>query len=100
MPKGKKTNKQEKREHPSPHDTKVKKIADKEKSEGKSVKADIPGYPKPTKRGTVIPDVELPKEIIEVETQKSMKTDKEQRRRLKISAKEKKQKFKVVEVKE
>jgi len=68
----------------SSHDRKVKEIARNLKKEGYSVKADVGRYDKPASIGKNrrIPDIEASKSghrrIIEVETPKSLRTDKEQ----------------------
>ena len=66
------------------HDRKVREIARKLQKQGWKVKADLPGYPKPSPIGKKkhIPDIEATKggkrQIIEVETPQSLRTDKEQ----------------------
>lgn len=76
----------------SKHDKKVKAEAERLKSQGYSVIADIPGYEKPDGIGknNFIPDIVAKKtsstKIIEVETPESMEKDKEQQAAFKRSA--------------
>ena len=66
------------------HDKKVKQIANQYKERKFKVKADLPGFEQPTPIGKYkrIPDIEAVKgrkrEIIEVETPKTLKSDKDQ----------------------
>lgn len=76
----------------SKHDKKVKAVAEKLKRQGYSIKADIPGYAKPTSigKGNYIPDIVAKKtsstKIIEVETSISLKKDTEQQTAFRRSA--------------
>ncbi|MBA7672734.1 hypothetical protein ES703_80921 [subsurface metagenome] len=66
------------------HDTEVKKVAERLRRQGWNVKADLPGYGKPSPIGKDkrIPDVEATKhghrKLIEVETPESLEKDREQ----------------------
>ncbi len=76
----------------SKHDAKVKQIAQKLSKEGWNVRADIDGYeqPDPIGKKNQIPDIQAIKKgaekIIEVETEESMKSDKEQHATFRRSA--------------
>ncbi len=67
------------------HDKKVRATASRYKREGWSVRADIPGYKRPGPIGKYnrIPDIVVKKgkkiRIFEIETPKSLKTDRAQR---------------------
>ena len=66
------------------HDKKVKAIAQQYKKQGFEVKVDLPGFDRPVPIGKYkrIPDVEAVKdrrrEIVEVETPETLKSDKDQ----------------------
>ena len=69
----------------SAHDKKVREIANAERRKGNTVKADLPGYQRPDGIGqnNRIPDVQITykngrEKIIEVETTRSMSSDKKQ----------------------
>ncbi|MBA7579356.1 hypothetical protein ES708_21226 [subsurface metagenome] len=74
------------------HDKKVEQIAKRLEREGYTVKTDISGYETPDGVGknNYIPDIVAKKtsstKIIEVETQSSLKTDKDQQEAFKRSA--------------
>ena len=76
----------------SNHDKKVEQIAKRLESEGYTVQADISGYETPDGIGknNYIPDIVATKtsstKIIEVETQRSLKTDKDQQEAFRRSA--------------
>lgn len=84
-----------KKKKESAHDKEVRKIANKEKKNPNNVvRADVKGFdkPKPVGKDKRIPDVEVTnkkgglKRLYEVETPKSVKTDKKQQTALKKSA--------------
>lgn len=56
----------------SKHDQKVQQVAEEYKQKGYKISADLPGYSKPPKRGSYIPDIIAKKDkeeiIVEVET--------------------------------
>ncbi len=66
------------------HDKKVKAVAQQYKKQGFEVKADLPGFDRPAPIGKYgrIPDIEAVKgrrrEIVEVETPETLKSDKDQ----------------------
>ena len=76
----------------SKHDNKVKQIAKQLEREGYTVQADISGYETPDGIGknNYIPDIVAKKtssiKIIEIETQSSLKTDKDQQEAFRRSA--------------
>lgn len=78
------------------HDKRVKQIADRLKRKGWNVKADIEGYEQPDAIGKDkrIPDIEATKKgatrLIEVETEDTMQTDKEQHGTFRRSAAQRK----------
>lgn len=67
----------------STHDRKVRETANRYKREGWKVTADVPGYKSPKIINRKQPDIVVKKgrktKIFEIETHKSMKTDKPQR---------------------
>jgi hypothetical protein len=87
---------QRKRSNQSEHDRCVREHANKLKKSGYSVKADIPGFKKPTPIGKDkrIPDIEATKgnrrKLIEVETKSSLHTDKQQQSTFRRSAAQRK----------
>lgn len=83
------------------HDKKVQQRVDFYKNKGATfVRADLPGGTKPPKLGNKIPDlyVRLNGELIveEIETPKTLNTDKKQQEILKKETKEKGGKFKII----
>jgi hypothetical protein len=80
----------------SKHNKKVRSIAQSYRKKGWNVKADIPGFPKPTPIGKKkrVPDIEATRpgtrHIVEVETKETYEADKDQRASFKRSAKKRK----------
>ena len=77
----------------SKHNKKVRSIAKSYQRKGWKVKADIPGFPKPTPIGKNdrVPDIEATRpgtrHLIEVETKETYEADKDQRAAFRKSAK-------------
>ena len=87
--------------HHNPHDKTVTELAERLRSQGLRVQADVSGFRKPPLMTGVRPDIVargpgVPPLIIEVETKKSMPTDLAQRRALREHAEQMGADFKVV----